>query len=112
MLPEDPNFKRNKYPRANKNTSDAAKSKTETCAYCGERPPSTLDHILPLKKHWEAGGLNLSRLQRGKEINDLENLIGACLPCNAAKGARELGRGAGQFWPKAWKDQWWLFGGP
>jgi 5-methylcytosine-specific restriction endonuclease McrA len=43
-----------------------------TCGYCGERA-STLDHVFPKSR----GGLD-----------NWENLIAACEPCNGAKGDR------------------------
>lgn len=49
-----------------------------TCQYCGAHPPGALLHI----DHIEAvanGGLN-----------DIDNLITACEPCNLGKGARPL----------------------
>jgi len=48
------------------------------CQYCGAHPPSVLlhvDHILALA----AGG-----------SNHVDNLVTACEPCNAGKGARPL----------------------
>lgn len=48
------------------------------CQYCGATPPGVLlhvDHIVPVT----SGG-----------TNDIDNLITACQPCNAGKGAREL----------------------
>lgn len=44
------------------------------CAYCGDLAQS-LDHVLPKAR----GGLTVPR-----------NLVPACLPCNAAKGHREV----------------------
>ncbi|GAA5197162.1 hypothetical protein GCM10023346_31250 [Arthrobacter gyeryongensis] len=108
--PENP-FKRSKFSRANKATTEAAKAKTEVCPYCGERPPSTLDHIKALKDIWESGGKEMTREVRSRLANDLRNLIGACKSCNSAKQSSELGPGVGQWWPKAWND-WWPFGGP
>lgn len=36
---------------------------------------------------------------------------GACASCNAAKGARALGEGPGQWWPPGWPSgTWWPFG--
>ena len=49
-----------------------------TCQYCGAHPPQVLlhvDHIIPVA----AGGLN-----------DQDNLITTCEPCNQGKGARSL----------------------
>lgn len=49
------------------------------CMYCGAHPPSVLlvvDHVVPV-----AGG----------GVNDMDNLVTACEPCNQGKGARELG---------------------
>ncbi len=49
-----------------------------TCQYCGNHPPAVilqLDHIHPVA----AGG-----------TDDIDNLITACQPCNAGKGARLL----------------------
>lgn len=48
------------------------------CQYCGAHPPTVLlhvDHIVPVA----AGG-----------ENDTDNLVTACQPCNAGKGARAL----------------------
>lgn len=48
------------------------------CQYCGAHPPAVVlhvDHILPVAE----GG-----------TNDITNLITACQPCNAGKGARLL----------------------
>lgn len=49
-----------------------------TCQYCGATPPSVIlhvDHITAVA----AGG-----------DNSLDNLVTACQPCNAGKGARDL----------------------
>lgn len=48
------------------------------CQYCGCHPPGVLlhvDHIKPVA----SGG-----------TNDIDNLVTACQPCNAGKGARDL----------------------
>lgn len=45
------------------------------CAYCGERAPLTMDHVIPLSR----GGRHA-----------IGNLIPACLPCNASKSASYL----------------------
>ena len=53
-----------------------------TCTYCGGHPPDVLlevDHIIPRA----AGGLD-----------DLENLVTACLDCNRGKSDRLLEEGA------------------
>lgn len=49
-----------------------------TCQYCGSHPPKIIlhvDHIHPVSK----GGLN-----------DMDNLITSCAPCNLGKSAKEL----------------------
>jgi hypothetical protein len=54
-----------------------------TCSYCGSHPPDVqleVDHVTPRS----AGGLD-----------ELDNLITACLECNRGKGARLLEEGAG-----------------
>lgn len=45
------------------------------CQYCGTTERLTADHVVPLSR----GG-----------SNDLENLVCACIPCNASKGGRTV----------------------
>ena len=45
------------------------------CAYCNERRPLTMDHVVPLV----SGG-----------AHDVENVVAACGPCNQSKGTRPL----------------------
>lgn len=45
------------------------------CAYCGEKKPLTIDHVIPL----DAGGLH-----------DISNMIPACKSCNSGKQAKSL----------------------
>lgn len=57
---------------------DVFKRDLFTCQYCGAHPPGVLlhvDHIVSVA----SGGRN-----------DKDNLVTACEPCNAGKGAREL----------------------
>jgi hypothetical protein len=78
----------------------------------GEAPSTQADHITSLKQDWESGGWSDERAARTARVNDPDNLIGACGPCNASKGASPLGQGARQWWPRAWGNRWWPFGGP
>lgn len=48
------------------------------CMYCGAHPPSVLLHVDHIKPVAEGG------------VNDDDNLITACEPCNQGKGARLL----------------------
>lgn len=57
---------------------DVFKRDLFTCQYCGAHPPGVLlhvDHVIAIA----AGG-----------ANDKDNLVTACEPCNAGKGARPL----------------------
>lgn len=45
------------------------------CAYCGEKKPLTIDHVVPL----DTGGLH-----------DISNMIPACKSCNSGKQAKPL----------------------
>lgn len=49
-----------------------------TCQYCGAHPPGVLLHVDHIKPVAEGGK------------NDIDNLVTACEPCNAGKGARPL----------------------
>jgi hypothetical protein len=91
----------------------AALERAPTCPYCGEAPSTQVDHITALKQDWQSGGWADDFATRTARVNDPENLIGACQVCNAAKGARPIGTGPGEWWPPAWSpDAWWPFGGP
>ena len=46
-----------------------------TCYWCGRRPSTCVDHLLPLS-------------QRPDLAHVRSNLVGACMPCNASKGDR------------------------
>lgn len=45
------------------------------CAYCGEQPGDTRDHVLPVTR----GG-----------SDSIGNILPACAPCNSSKGTRLL----------------------
>lgn len=47
------------------------------CAYCGERPSTEVDHVIPLGE----GG-----------TSDRLNLRGACKPCHSRKTSEEAAR--------------------
>ncbi|MDD5510884.1 MAG: HNH endonuclease signature motif containing protein [Dehalococcoidales bacterium] len=58
-----------------KEWADIKKQYKYKCAYCGEKKPLTMDHIIPINK----GGHHVK-----------ENIIPACLRCNAKKGDRPV----------------------
>lgn len=49
-----------------------------TCQYCGACPPGVLLHVDHIKAVASGG------------TNEMDNLLTACEPCNAGKGARDL----------------------
>jgi RHS repeat-associated protein len=107
-----PAYARSQYGRMTTGERNGALEKSPTCPYCGEAPSTQADHITSLKRDWESGGWADERATRTARVNDSDNLIGACGRCNQSKGARQIGRGPGQWWPGGWGDQWWPFGGP
>jgi RHS repeat-associated protein len=110
---ETPKYSRDEYGKPTADQAAAAKGKTDVCPYCGERDPDTVEHIGSQKSDWVNGGYNDSRAARSARVNDPDNLIGACRSCNSSKGARPLGTGPGEWWPRAWPEGvWWPFGGP
>ena len=108
-----PAFARSQYGRMTAADRAGALERSPSCPYCGEAPSTQADHITSLKQDWTSGGWRDDVATRTARVNDSENLIGACGPCNASKGARQLGEGPGQWWPGGWgPGQWWPFGGP
>lgn len=82
------------------------------CQYCGRNPSAEYEHILAQKTHWNIIGRLQDRIGRSDFINHPHNVTGACKSCNASKGARELGRGPGQWWPSGWRPgEWFPFKG-
>ena len=81
------------------------------CVYCNAAPCADVDHIEPLKVHWQTGGAMLGLAQRSQEANDLRNLVGTCANCNRSKGSRRLKVGWNPPDP-AWAGAgtWWPFG--
>lgn len=107
-----PAFARSQYGRVPAAERAAALERSATCPYCGTNPSSQVDHISALRRDWGAGGWADDFATRTARVNDPGNLIGACASCNAAKGARAIGEGAGQWWPSGWgSGSWWPFGG-
>lgn len=108
-----PAFARSQYGRVLAAERAAALERAPTCPYCGTSPSSQVDHISALRRDWGAGGWADDFATRTGRVNDPGNLIGACASCNASKGARAIGEGAGQWWPSGWPSgSWWPFGGP
>jgi len=108
-----PAFARSQYGRVPAAERAAALERAPTCPYCGTSPSSQVDHIGALRRDWGAGGWADDFATRTGRVNDPGNLIGACASCNASKGARAIGEGAGQWWPSGWPSgSWWPFGGP
>lgn len=106
-----PAFARSQYGRVGTADRAAAIEKSPTCPYCGQSPSSQVDHITSMKQDWTSGGWADDAATRTARVNDPDNLIGACASCNASKGAREIGEGAGQWWPSRWPSGvWWPFG--
>ena len=78
------------------------------CVYCNVAPCADVDHIEPLKVHWERFA-HIDKLTRSAHANDLKNLVGTCANCNRSKGSRRLKvgwnppspawAGAGTWWP-------------
>jgi hypothetical protein len=81
------------------------------CVYCNAAPCADVDHIEPLKVHWQSGGAMQGLAQRSQEANDLRNLVGTCVNCNRSKGSRRLKIGWNPPDP-AWAGAgtWWPFG--
>lgn len=108
-----PAFARSQYGRLTAAERAAAIERGSTCLYCGTAPSTTVDHVTSLKQDWLSGGWLDDFVTRTNRANSLENLAGACLPCNAAKQARDIGAGLGQWWPSGWpRFVWWPFGTP
>ena len=106
-----PAYARSRYGRVPVTERAGALERTPTCPYCGQNPSSQVDHIVSLRRDWGAGGWADDVATRTERVNDPGNLIGACQPCNKAKGASPLGEGPGEFWPPAWPPgSLWPFG--
>jgi len=106
-----PAYARNAYKRLTPGERDAALEKAPVCVYCGQRPSNQADHVEALKADWYKRGWKDTRDVRSGRVNQPTNVTGACQPCNGSKGAKELGEGAGQWWPSGWSPgQWWPFG--
>lgn len=107
-----PAFARTQYGAVSGAERASVLARTPVCVYCGARPASQLDHISALKRDWDSGGWADDFATRTGRVNSPINLTGACAPCNASKGAREIGTGPGQWWPPGWPSgTWWPFGG-
>ena len=108
---EVPAFARSQYGAVRTGDRAAAIEKSPTCPYCGQSPSTSVDHITSLKQDWTSGGWADDAATRTARVNGSDNLIGACISCNSSKAARELGEGAGQWWPSGWPSGvWWSFG--
>ena len=108
---EVPAFARAQYGAVRTGDRAAAIEKSPTCPYCGQSPSTSVDHITSLKQDWTSGGWADDAATRTARVNGSDNLIGACISCNSSKAARELGEGAGQWWPSGWPSGvWWPFG--
>jgi 5-methylcytosine-specific restriction endonuclease McrA len=108
-----PAYARSQYSRTPAGDRADAIAKSETCPYCGQQPSTQVDHIDSLKNDWDSGGWADDKVTRSARVNAPDNIIGACGPCNASKGASQIGPGEGQWWPSGWPEGvWWPFGGP
>jgi hypothetical protein len=77
------------------------------CVYCNAAAIADIDHIEPLKVHWQTRGSTMDQSNRSAEANDTLNLVGACANCNRSKGSKRLKVG----WnPPGWGARWWPFG--
>jgi hypothetical protein len=78
------------------------------CVYCNAAANADVDHIEPLKVHWQTRGSTMGQAQRSAEANDTLNLVGACATCNRSKGSKRLKHG----WdPPDWDAMdWWPHG--
>jgi len=58
------------------------------CGYCGLRPATDMDHIIPAILH----GMEAEQRRLGARppTNDIENFMPACGVCNGAKGSRTV----------------------
>lgn len=60
------------------------------CEYCLEEVTLDASHADHMQPHSKGG------------LTDLDNGANACVRCNTSKGAKVIGRGAGQWWPTGW----------
>jgi hypothetical protein len=73
-----------------------------TCVYCNAAASTEVDHVYPIQKHWVTLGYQGANLA---QVNDANNLVGSCGPCNGAKSNTYLNNwnpaswGAGQWFP-------------
>jgi 5-methylcytosine-specific restriction endonuclease McrA len=79
------------------------------CVYCNAQPIADVDHVEPLKRHWNSRGSMMDVGARSNEVNDIRNLVGSCAACNRSKGAKQLGPG---WWPSSWPNNTWWPHGP
>ena len=108
-----PAFARSQYGRVSSVERAAALDKSPICPYCGRSPSTQVDHITALRQDWQSGGWSDTYAARTARVSSSDNLIGACAPCNASKGARQIGESQGQWWPPGWQvGEWWPYGGP
>jgi len=69
--------------------------------------------VMSQKEHYMHLGLEEDFVTRSGEVNAESNLVGACVSCNSAKGAKAIGSGPGEWWPTGWSEgAWWPFGRP
>ena len=73
------------------------------CVYCNVAGSTVVDHVYPVQKHWVTLGYLGAALG---DVNDANNLVGSCAPCNGAKSntylnawAAKLGQPARGFQP-------------
>ena len=88
---------------------DALLDNNGVCVYCNAAPCADVDHIHPLKVHWQTKGAQMDDLSRSAEANHPNNLVGTCANCNRSKGSRILKVGWTPPHP-AWGAAWWPFG--
>jgi hypothetical protein len=73
-----------------------------TCVYCEIRPSTTIDHVVSQKTDWIRGGWSDSQFRRSLRINHVDNLVGACVPCNSSKQDKIL---LDEWLPKLFYEQ-------
>ncbi|WP_307831555.1 LamG-like jellyroll fold domain-containing protein [Nucisporomicrobium flavum] len=85
-----PPYNRDEYDDVPEGMRNHILTNDPVCLYCRDARSTQVDHIYPLKADWLSGGYKDSREVRSARVNAESNLAGACGPCNASKGAREL----------------------
>jgi hypothetical protein len=76
------------------------------CVYCNAAPSTEVDHVYPIQKHWVTLGYLGANLG---QVNDANNLVGSCGPCNGAKSNTYLNLWNGHAWAAG---QWFPHGPP